>query len=50
MLLNNDTLHIHLNIEFKVQTKYFFNYNIFMHLNVNGTCMEDIIKGQIPLR
>jgi hypothetical protein len=50
MLLNNDTLYIHLNIAFNVQTKHLFNYYMFIYLNGNSTYVKDTIKGQIPLR
>jgi len=50
MLLSNDTLHIHLNIAFNVQTIHLFYYNVFMYLNVNGIYVGDTVKGQIYLR
>ena len=40
ILLRNDTLHIYLNIGFNIQTKHLFNYNVFIHLNVNGRGMS----------
>ena len=50
MLLSNDTLHIHLNIAFNVQTIHLLYYNVFMHMNVNGIYVGDTVKGQIYLR
>ncbi|XP_073262678.1 putative disease resistance RPP13-like protein 1 [Populus alba] len=38
---------VYLNITFNVQTKYFFNYSVFMYLNVNGTYVGDIIKESL---
>ena len=36
MLLKNNTLHIHLNIEFNIHSIIYGRGMLFMHLNVNG--------------
>jgi hypothetical protein len=50
MLLNDDTLCIHLNTKSNDWTLHLFNYNVRKHLNVSSICVEDIIKDRIHLR
>ena len=50
MQLNGGISHIRLNTESNGRTQYFFNYNVYKHLNISGIYIGDIIKGQIHLR
>ena len=42
--LNNDTLHIQLNIKSNSRTQYLFNYNVCKHSNVSGIYIEGYHK------
>jgi hypothetical protein len=54
MLLRNDSLHIHLNIEFNIHSIIYGRDMSFMHLNVNGRGMsfkdtKQVIYGRLGL-